>query len=150
MHSSLSFLWKNVAWPETAYGAFQLAGEHRDYDFTSDEFRSSDVTIGDHRFEVVKMIALLLQNGNHCFLISSSRCSRAGPTALVGTNHCHIWVWDCQSHNDWLIPDWYMQVWRVKWSKLYVRTYLVESTFVHSICFYWFRFVDFMQLIFDY
>ena len=25
-------------------GAFQWAGEHRDYDFTSGEFRSSDVT----------------------------------------------------------------------------------------------------------
>ena len=33
------------------------AGEHRDYDFTSGEFRSSDVTIGGHRFEVVKRIA---------------------------------------------------------------------------------------------
>ena len=27
-----------------AYGALQRAGEHRDYDFTSGAFRSSDVT----------------------------------------------------------------------------------------------------------
>ena len=37
-------------------GVFQWAGEHRDYDFTSGEFRSSNVTIGEHRFEVVKTI----------------------------------------------------------------------------------------------
>ena len=53
----------------TTYGAFQWAGEHRDYDF-SGEFRSSDVTIGEHRFEVVKIITLPLENGIHRFLIS--------------------------------------------------------------------------------
>ena len=39
---------------------FQWAGEHLDYDFTRDELRSGDVTIGDHRFEdeVVKRMAL--------------------------------------------------------------------------------------------
>ena len=39
-----------------ASGALQWAGGHRDYDFTGGEFRSSDVTIGDRRFEVVEII----------------------------------------------------------------------------------------------
>ena len=39
------------------YMIINICGEHRDYNFTSCEFRSSDVTIGDHRFEVVKRIA---------------------------------------------------------------------------------------------
>ena len=38
----------------------QWAGERRDYDFICDEFRPSDVTIGDHRFEVLEIKALPL------------------------------------------------------------------------------------------
>ena len=58
-----------------ASGALQWAGEHRDYDFTGGEFRSSDVTIGDRRFEAVEIIKGGKTVSNSCGHIISNRTS---------------------------------------------------------------------------